>query len=332
MKAIVKIGLWKAIAFLAVVISFSCSSCEDPIPPIPPVDPVKAVAIIQPAVNVTKTSATVVAKVLPNEDGTKAAFEIKANGQSVWSSYALPLAYNGKDTIKVTFDLFDLKVGTAYDFRIKAVNKAGETFSEISSFETYAVSDFDGNLYHIVKIGTQVWLKENFKGTHFANGDPIPNITGQTEWEAATSPAYCYYNNDIKNAETYGALYNWYVASDSRELISGFHVPSEEEWYALAERLGGLSVAGGAMKEAGFTHWIQPNKGATNSSGFTGLPAGSRTETFGHLSDSASFWVKDKFFGMPNVGSVFLLGCSHAQLTDGGDGSWKGRSLRVVQN
>jgi len=323
---------YKNIAFLTVVISFSCSSCEDPIPPTPPIDPVKAVAIIQPAVNVTKTSATVVAKVLPNEDGTRAAFEIKANGQSTWSTYDLPLTYNGKDTIKVTFDLFDLKVGTTYDFRIKAVNKAGETFSEISRFETYAVSDFDGNLYHTVKIGTQVWLKENFKGTHFANGDPIPNITDQAQWEAATSPAYCYYNNDSKIAETYGALYNWYVASDSRELISGFHMPSEAEWYALAERLGGLSVAGGAMKEAGFTHWIQPNKGATNNSGFTGLPAGARQKKFGNLGDWGIFWAKDKFMGMSNIGSTFALGEIWAQLSDNGCYNWQGLSLRVIQN
>jgi len=323
---------YKNIAFLTVVISFSCSSCEDPIPPTPPVDPVKAVAIIQPAVNVTKTSATVVAKVLPNEDGTRAAFEIKANGQSTWGSYVLPLTYNGKDTIKVTFDLFDLKVGTTYDFRIKAVNKAGKTFSEISSFETYAVSDFDGNLYHTVKIGTQVWLKENFKGTHFANGDPIPNITGQTEWEAATSPAYCYYNNDSKIAETYGALYNWYVASDSRELISGFHVPSEQEWITVAKFLGGWSVAGGAMKEAGFTHWIQPNKGATNSSGFTGLPAGVRQNKFKNLFDGGIFWGKDKFMGMSNQGCAFDLGEIWAQLTPGGCYNWQGSSLRVIQN
>ena len=332
MKPTRKIGLWKAIAFLAVVISFSCSSCEDPIPPIPPVDPVKAVAIIQPAVNVTKTSATVVAKVLPNEDGTSASFEIKANGQSAWSSYALPLTYNGKDTIKVTFDLFDLKVGTAYDFRIKAVNKAGETFSEISSFETYAVSDLDGNLYHILKIGTQVWLKENFKGTHFANGDPIPNITGQTEWEAATNPAYCYYDNDSKYAATYGALYNWYVASDNRELISGFHVPGEKEWFVIREYLGSISVAGGAMKETGFTHWIQPNTGATNRSGFAGLPAGVRQTKFNNLGESAVFWAKDKFMGMSNQGTVFGLECVWAQLLDGGMYLWKGMSLRVVKN
>ena len=332
MKPTRKIGLWKAIAFLAVVISFSCSSCEDPIPPIPPVDPVKAVAIIQPAVNVTKTSATVVAKVLPNEDGTSASFEIKANGQSAWSSYALPLTYNGKDTIKVTFDLFDLKVGTAYDFRIKAVNKAGETFSEISSFETYAVSDLDGNLYHILKIGTQVWLKENFKGTHFANGDPIPNITGQTEWEAATSPAYCYYNNDIKNAETYGALYNWYVASDNRELISGFHVPSEEEFRIIANYLGGQSVAGGKMKEAGFAHWTQPNTGATNSSGFTGLPAGVRQKTFSDLNSDIVFWSKDKFMGMSDVGYDFWLSTAWTRLTSGGCDNWNGFSLRLIKN
>ena len=131
-------------------------SCTSPAEPEPEPEPPKlAFVITQPATNVTKTSATVVANVLPNEDGTKAAFEIKEKSQSTWSTYALPLTYNGKDTVKVTFDLFDLKVGTTYDFRLKAVNKAGETFSEISSFETYAVSDFDGNLYHTVKIGTQ---------------------------------------------------------------------------------------------------------------------------------------------------------------------------------
>ena len=332
MKTNRKSGMWKAIAFLTVVISFSCSSCEDPIPPIPPVDPVKAVAIIQPAVNVTKTSATVVAKVLPNEDGTKAAFEIKASGESTWGSYVLPLTYNGKDTVKVTFDLFDLKVGTTYDFRIKAVNKAGETLSEISNFETYAVSDFDGNLYHTVKIGTQVWLKENFKGTHFANGDPIPNITGQTEWEAATSPAYCYYNNDIKNADTYGALYNWYTGVDPRGLISGFHTPSYEEWRVITDYLGGDMTAGEKMKAA------SPIWNGTNSSGFTALPAGGRQSVafngvgFIGINESIMFWSASDFFGLGGVSCAVLFRTGSAKIQHGGSSNYCGNSLRLIKN
>jgi len=87
-------------------------------------------------------------------------------------------------------------------------------FLWITHFKTCAVSDFDGNAYRIVTIGNQVWLQENFKGTHFANGDPIPNVTDQSAWDAMTTPAYCWYNNDPKIGEVYGGLYNWYVASD----------------------------------------------------------------------------------------------------------------------
>jgi uncharacterized protein (TIGR02145 family) len=328
MKATCKFGMWKAIAFLTVGFLFSCTSCDDPIDP--PVS--KAVAIIQPAINVTINSATVVAKVLPNEDGARAAFEMRESGQSNWVTYPLILTYSIKDTLKVTFDFPDLKANTKYDFRIKVANKAGESVSETANFETYAVTDFDGNYYHTVTIGTQTWLRENFKGTHFANGDIIPNITDQTQWEAAKNPAYCYYNNDIKNAETYGALYNWYVASDSRELIAGFHTPSEAEFRTIANYLGGQSVAGGAMKEAGFTHWIEPNAGATNSSGFTGLPAGVRQSKFSNMKDGVDFWTKDIFMGMSNLGYCFSLGQTNFQLRSAGDYLWVGSVIRVIRN
>jgi uncharacterized protein (TIGR02145 family) len=72
-------------------------------------------------------------------------------------------------------------------------------------------------------------------------------------------------------------LYNWYAVNDSRGLApSGYHVPSDAEWSILSNYLGGESVAGGKMKETGTTHWNSPNTGATNSSGFTGLPGGFR--------------------------------------------------------
>jgi len=323
-----------AIAFLSVVFFFSCTSCDDPIDP--PVS--KAVAVIQPAINVTMNSATVVAKVLPNEDGARAAFEMKESGQSNWGTYPLILTYSIKDTLKVTFDFPDLKTNTKYDFRIKVVNKAGESVSETATFETYAVSDFDGNLYHIVTIGTQVWLRENFKGTHFLNGDPIPNITDQAQWEAATSPAYCYYNNDIKNADTYGALYNWYTASDSRGLISSFHTPSYEEWRTITDYLGGDMTAGGAMKEAGFAHWIQPNTGATNSSGFTGLPAGVRQRVsfngqgFKNINDGVVFWSSSNFFGMIGFSCAVDLAENSAKLQHAGDFNSNGYSIRLIRN
>lgn len=91
----------------------------------------------------------------------------------------------------------------------------------------------------MIKLGNQLWLQKNLETTRYANGDPIPNITDQTEWENMTSPAYCYYNNDKAIGEVYGALYNWYVGADSRELISGWHVPSYDDFMELIDFLGG---------------------------------------------------------------------------------------------
>ena len=78
----------------------------------------------------------------------------------------------------------------------------------------------------------------------------------------------------------YGLLYNWYAASDANFATSGWHVPSYTEWTTLITYLGGSSVAGGKLKETGTVHWASPNTGATNESGFTGLPGGYRVNTF----------------------------------------------------
>jgi len=183
-------------------------------------------------------------------------------------------------------------------------------------------------------------LQENFKGTHFANGDPILNITDQSQWEAATNPAFCYYNNDIKYASTYGVLYNWYVACDSRELISGFHVPNEADLNVLLglirapSPLGeGLSFFdGGKIKEAGFAHWIHPNKGANNSTGFTALPAGGHKYTFGGMGEQATFWTSSFFFNMTNVGCCYTLYYAFSDSGEAGDPLWVGYSIRIVKN
>lgn len=230
------------------------------------------------AEKMTKTSATLVAWVTADENST-VSFHHQAENEA-WQHYTLPTSFNGLEPVKVTMDLSALKVNTKYLFSVSMKNKKGEISSDTVSFRTCAVSDFDGNDYHIVTIGNQVWLQENFKGKHFANGDPIPNVTDQAEWEAMKTPAYCHYDNNPANTEVYGALYNWYVASDPRGLIVGYHTPSLDEWYTLANHLGGAAVAGGKMKEAGYEHWIAPNTGATNSSGFTGYLGGARRKVW----------------------------------------------------
>jgi len=145
-----------------------------------------------------------------------------------------------------------------------------------SSSPSDTVTDADGNIYHTVTIGTQVWMVENLKTTHLNDGiTEIAAITDNTSWGGLITPALCWYNNDITNKATYGALYNWYAVNTGKLCPSGWHVPSDAEWVTLITYLGGDSIAGGKLKESGTAHWNSPNTGADNSSGFTAVPAGS---------------------------------------------------------
>ncbi|NQT26384.1 PKD domain-containing protein [candidate division KSB1 bacterium] len=159
--------------------------------------------------------------------------------------------------------------------------------------ETGTVTDIDGNVYQTVKIGVQWWMAENLKVTHYNNGDAIPNVTDNTEWDNLTSGAYCNYNNDVTNIATYGRLYNFYTVKDARGIApNGWHVSTEGDWEVLAHYLGGAAnEAGGKLKEAGFAHWNYPNNGATNESGFTALPAGMRWNgSFKNLGGKTLYW------------------------------------------
>ncbi len=138
------------------------------------------------------------------------------------------------------------------------------------------VKDIDGNIYHTVTIGSQVWMVENLKTTKFNDGSLIPNLTDSKEWAMTTAPAYCWYDNSIGYKESYGALYNWYAVTSGKLCPSGWRVPTKEDWETLSIFLGGESVAGGKLKEAGTAHWKSPNDGATNSSGFTAFAGGAR--------------------------------------------------------
>jgi uncharacterized protein (TIGR02145 family) len=156
------------------------------------------------------------------------------------------------------------------------------------------MTDIDGNVYHAVKIGDQVWTVENLKVTRYRNGDAVPNITDDSQWESLTTGAYCNYVNNPNNAAVYGRLYNFYAVIDSRNIApQGWHIPTDAEWTTLTTVLGGDGVAGGKMKEPGTTHWNSPNTGADNSSGFTGLGAGYRFNfgLFKYILISEFFWT-----------------------------------------
>jgi len=155
------------------------------------------------------------------------------------------------------------------------------------------VTDYDGNVYNTVTIGTQIWFKENLKVTHYRNGVPITDVTDNTGWTNLITGAYCDYDNISSNGTTYGKLYNFYAVADTRNLCPvGWHVPTDANWTALSDYLGGASVAGGKLKETGFSHWQSPNQGATNQSGFAALPGGNRTNagTFSNIGTYGYWW------------------------------------------
>jgi uncharacterized protein (TIGR02145 family) len=152
----------------------------------------------------------------------------------------------------------------------------------------WMVGDFEKTgIIPSVAIGSQIWSTTNLDVTSYRDGTPIPQVTDPSAWANLTTGAWCYYNNNSANGTTYGKLYNWYAVAGIHDndpstpnkflAPTGWHVPSDAEWAVLIDYLGGESVAGGKMKETGTTHWQSPNTGATNQSGFTGLPGGYRS-------------------------------------------------------
>jgi uncharacterized protein (TIGR02145 family) len=191
-----------------------------------------------------------------------------------------------------TIDLNDLDQETEYGVRAYATNEAGTSFGEQISFTTLACSieDMDGNVYHIVKIGEQIWMAENLKTTKYNDGSSIKNETDPWEWRGWTG-SYCWYNNDITNKNIYGAIYNWPTVETGKLCPIGWHAPSTAEYITLIEFVGGIEVGGGKLKEKGTSHWESPNTGATDEYGFTALPGGIR-EGYSSLpgGENVDFW------------------------------------------
>lgn len=155
------------------------------------------------------------------------------------------------------------------------------------------ITDIDGNVYHTVKIGNQVWTVESLKTTHYRNGDAIPNVTDYNDWTDLTTGAYCDYGNNTDNVNPYGHLYNWYVTNDSRGIApEGWRVPTPTDYQVLESYLG--ENAAGKLKEPGTTHWISVFNTVTNETGFTALPGGKRTNNFYDMGEFIYLWTNQE--------------------------------------
>jgi uncharacterized protein (TIGR02145 family) len=160
------------------------------------------------------------------------------------------------------------------------------------------VTDVEGNNYKTIQIGTQTWMAENLATTKYNDNTPIQIVTDDAKWTGLTTPAYCWYNNDLYYKTDYGALYNWFAVNTGKLCPAGWHVPSKADWTIIMDYLGGNEAAYAKIKEIGTSHWESPNEGATNESGFTALPAGNRYEAeggFDEMGKWTGFWNSEQY-------------------------------------
>lgn len=189
------------------------------------------------------------------------------------------------------------------------------TFSKTYTAPTTGtLSDIDGNIYHSIKIGSQTWMVENLKVSKYRTGESITNITDATAWTSATYGAWCHADNDSANGIIYGKLYNWYAASDARNIApTGWHVATDTEWTTLENYLianggnyDGTTTGNKIGKSlASKTNWITyttlgsvgNNSTLNNSSGFSALPGRLRNSygSFYFGRDSGYWWCNTQY-------------------------------------
>lgn len=193
--------------------------------------------------------------------------------------------------------------------------------------ETF-LRDLDGNLYNMVKIGSQVWMKENLKVTRLRDGFTMPNVTGNG-WSTWNFPGFCVYDNLPSNKDIYGLLYNFYTVTDPRGLCpAGWHTATNGDWNSMVGFLGGNTVAGGKMKTTS-SIWASPNAGATDESGFSGLPGGERATFYSGIGQKAYFWSDP---GSSASGWFMNLSNANAQTFQSTTSSFAGNSVRCVKD
>jgi uncharacterized protein (TIGR02145 family) len=190
--------------------------------------------------------------------------------------------------MSLTFtDLFTTPSSGNLTFTSHLISELGDV--DVQEFDFEIISppwmcgdaiEHEGYGYSTRQIGDQCWFAENCRY--------LPEVS-TSDQGSETEPYYYVYGyegTDVASAQatvnfdTYGVLYNWPAVMTEGICPSGWHVPADSEFTQLTDFLGGESVAGGKMKEAGYEHWNSPNTGATNSSGFTCLPGGYRYSFF----------------------------------------------------
>lgn len=209
-----------------------------------------------------------------------------------------------------------------HDIRVVATDEEGLQDSDEAGITlrepVVGLTDIDGNTYRITEIGGRTWMAENLRVTRYADGTAIENVDYDWDWFQLERDdrAYCWYNDDTANAEPFGALYTWAAAMNGADTLDsdtmtiqgvcpdGWHMPTDAEWKEMEIHLG-MSAAvadelekwrgedvGGKLKQSGNYYWSYPNQGATDATGFSGLPGRARYyDGRFDTQDVAAFWT-----------------------------------------
>lgn len=211
---------------------------------------------------------------------------------------------------------------------------------------------YHGHNYSTIILGNgQEWMAENLKTTQYNDGSLIPLLTDPALWAVnyntgATLPMMCWYDNeqDSFTANKFGALYNWYAINSSTNgnkyvCPDGWHIPTDDEWTVLINYIdpdadGGnnMNRAGAKMKTEGTQYWRSPNTDASNESGFSGLPGGSR----GHYGSYLFIENDGRWWSSTEDGTSYAwyryLGYDHASANRYSNNKTSALSVRCVRD
>jgi uncharacterized protein (TIGR02145 family) len=249
---------------------------------------------------------------------------VKGDADMEYSIDWVNMDYNTGDRLKFT------GVSGNYSTVITDIPIENKTIT----FNFVACTDGDNINYPVVDINGQVWMAENLRTTSYSNNEVIGTTDPADKDITSIESSYKYqwaYDGIESNVTVYGRLYTWFAVTDDRNVCpSGWHVPSDLEWTSLTAYLGGVSAAGGKLKEISTSHWNVANTGATNESGFTALPGGARgvTGIFSDIGQGGYWWSSVQY----DILDAFdqLLGYNYIDFVQGSDDKKIGLSVRCI--
>ena len=207
------------------------------------------------------------------------------------------------------------------------------------------VTDVDGNVYHTVTLGSQTWMTENLRTTHFRDSTAITLITDSAAWGNSTSAGYCWYKNDsVSNKSSYGALYNWYAVNSGKLAPKGWHVASADEWLTLENNVSSYISTSKTLAKvlASVSGWSRSLSSGTvgnypainNASGFNALAGGYRINyknSFSKMDSVGAWWTSTQSDTVRYAVGMFIRN-DQSIVEQRAYSKWCGFSVRCVKD